>query len=313
MHKRTVDKIILAWIILIIIAALVGNVSVAATNSGRTAADFLQIGMGARSAAMGGAFTSISTGADAAYWNPAALAGEDHYEVTFSHFSWYQDLNLEHGSASAKLNDRFSIAGSMTYLGYGEIDGYDVDGNYVGAVSSYDWAAGLSMAIRVNDRFAVGVTGKYINQRLDDYSGSAFAGDLGLRYQFDRVTLAATATNLGTGIKFVDIEEDLPASARFGVAVRPFSADFQTALEFEKAFKGESVIRHGMEMGFEERYFIRTGYNVYLSDESHTFSEGLAFGAGLRFGVAQLDYAYSLRDQYSSEDLHRFSLTFHMN
>ena len=313
MHKRTIDKLIFAWIILIIIAALVGNVSVAATNGGRTAADFLQIGVGARAAAMGGAYTSLSTGADAAYWNPAALASQSHYEISFSHFSWYQDLNLEHGSAVAQLNERFSIGASVTYLGYGEIDGYDVDGNYVGGISSYDWAGGLSLGYRVSDHLALGVTGKYINQRLDEYSGTAFAGDVGIRYQLDRVTVAAAATNIGSGLQFVSVEEDLPAAARFGVAVRPFAADFQTALEIEKAFKGDAVIRHGMELGFENRYFLRTGYNIFLADETHAFSEGMSFGAGLRFGVAQLDYAYSLRDQYSSEDLHRFSLTFRMD
>ena len=310
MCRRTIDRIILGWVALIILVALIGNVSLAASNGGRTAADFLQIGVGASAAGMGGAYTAVAEGAEGAYWNPAMLTATDGRELSLSHFSWYQDLKLEHGAYAHNLNERTTIAASMTYLGYGTIEGYDRFGNSSGEVTAYDWVGGLSVGYAINDRVSAGVTWKYVTQKLHTTSASAMAADFGLRYQWDRITVGAVAANIGSDMTFETESEHLPAAARIAVAVVPFDYGFRTAIEFEKRFYGDAVIRHGVELNFEQRYFLRTGYNFYLEDESNAFSDGLSLGAGLQYGSAQLDYAFTLKDRYSSESLHRFSVKF---
>lgn len=139
MKNRIVNRIIFAWILAVAIMAIFGKVAVAASNGGRTAADFLQIGLGARAAAMGGAYSAASADAGAAYWNPAGLTSVNAGEVVFGHFSWYQDIKMEYGALAFKTSDRTSVAVSITYLGYGQIDGYDISGNSTGEqIAAYD-------------------------------------------------------------------------------------------------------------------------------------------------------------------------------
>ena len=37
---------------------------------------------------------------------------------------------------------------------------------------------------------------------------------------------------------------------------------------------------------------------------------GISLGAGIRFDFAEIDYAFTPNDKSTSEDLHRFTLTF---
>ncbi|MBD3403302.1 PorV/PorQ family protein [candidate division GN15 bacterium] len=310
MIRKTIDKIVFGWVILLILAALIGDVTFAASDGGRTAADFLQIGVGARSAGMGNAYSAVSDGAEASYWNPAGMSGLQDYEVSFSHFAWYQDVTLEQGSFAFPVNDRVVMAASIIYLDYGSIEGYDASNNSIGDITAYDWAGGLSIGYTVSDAFAVGLTGKYINQKFDETSGSAFAADLGATYRTGRLTFAAVASNLGGSMTFENESEDLPSSLRLGVAYAPPIQGVRASFELDNRFHGASVLRNGVEVNFYERYFLRTGYDVDLDGEEHAFDDGLSFGAGVRLGAAAIDYAYSLKDQYSSEDVHRFSVLF---
>ena len=47
------------------------------TNVATTAASFLEIGSGAKSLSMGGAFVSIANDVSALYWNPAGIVNID--------------------------------------------------------------------------------------------------------------------------------------------------------------------------------------------------------------------------------------------
>ena len=310
MCKQLMDRIVLGWIILTIIAAIFGNVSFAATRGGETSGDFLQIGVSARAAAMGGAFSAVTDNSSATYWNPAGLASVEAYDISFSHFAWYQGIAIEHGAGAFALSDRAALGASITYLGYGDIDGYDAGGQSIGSISAYDWAGAVSLGYDLSSEVQVGITGKYINQKLDQFSASAFAADFGIRVNFSKVTLAAVATNIGTDIQFNQVKEKLPAAARLGLAVDPFGNGLIAAIEYENRFYGDAVFRNGFEYGYQDRYFLRTGYSYYSGETNRAFADGLTMGAGLRYGVAQIDYAFSFKDNQSNESLHRFSIRF---
>jgi len=309
LHRQMLNKIILGWIILSVIMALFGRVTVAAPDGGRTAADFLSIGIGAPSAGMGGAYTSMAEGALASYWNPAGLAElEEGGEILFGHFAWYQDINLEHGTAAFKLNDRFALATSITYLGYGQIDGYDEYGYSTGDISAYDWAGSITLGYMVTDYLSLGISGKYINQKLDDISGSTYALDVGLKYYGERFTIGGTIANLGPDMKFESVKEDLPLTGRLGVAIRPINQLLITSIEFEKRTYGAMLVHSGVQMNFMDQYFVRTGY-VYNPDRDYQgFVDCLSFGVGFELSSVKIDYAFSHESEYISESLHRFSV-----
>ncbi|PWB76391.1 hypothetical protein C3F09_00020 [candidate division GN15 bacterium] len=292
----------------LIVSSFFGNDVLAASDAGRTAANFLQIGVGADAAGMGGAYTSVSRGASAAFWNPARIVSSGATEISLSHFMWYQGIKLEHGAAAIMLSPKLALGASVTFLDYGTIDAYDVNGNSIGQVSSYDMQGGLSLSIALNERLSVGVTGKYVGEKLADVSASTFAGDFGFSYQAERWSLSLAAVNLGPGITFDTEKEKLPSAMRAGVAVTPFTPSLLTSVEVEKRMYGDMVVRNGIEVSVREQYYLRGGLNYFPQNTERKFSSGFSLGAGVRFGKATLDYAFTPSDSYTSDDLHRFTL-----
>ncbi len=303
-------KLTLYSLSFLIMLSCIGQVAHGASDGGRTAADFLLIGTSARSAGMGGAYSAVSTGASATFWNPAGMTELATGEVLLGHFSWFQDINIEHGAVAYQPSERVSIGAQIGFLDYGLIDGRDENGLSTGNLSAYDLYAGLSAGYEINSDFSVGITAKVINQNLDNVSATGFAADIGTKYVYSKFTFAAVATNIRPSMDFNGVSEPLPSMVRVGVAGRPFNDDFLTSIEFSKQFQGETVFRHGLEYGFSDQYFIRTGYSFYPSSESRAFGSGITMGAGVKFTRAEINYAFTAHDEYAGEDLHRFSLTF---
>lgn len=308
MQNRAFRQIIAAVFLLVITTTLFGAGSFAASDAGRTAANFLQIGAGADAAGMSGAYSSVARGASAAYWNPARIVSSGFTEISLSHFMWYQGIKLDHGAAAVLISPTVAIGASVTFVDYGTIDAYDVSGNSIGQVSSYDMQGGVSLSVALNEKLSVGVTGKYIGERLADLTASTFAGDIGFSYQSTRWSFSAAAVNLGPGIKFEATTEKLPSALRVGIALMPFNPAFLTSLELEKRLYGDIVVRNGVELNVKDQYYLRGGLNYFPQNSERKMGTGFSIGAGVRFGQAGLDYAFTPSDSYTSDDLHRFTL-----
>lgn len=308
MRIQVIQKISALFMALTAVVLIAECSAVAGSDAGRTAAEFLQIGVGANAAGMGGAYSTVSQGASAVFWNPARIVSGGTTEVSLSHFMWYQGIKLDHGAASIMISPTAALGASVTVLDYGTIDGYDVNGNSIGEVSSYDMQAGLSLSLALNERLSVGVTGKYVGEKLADLTASTFAGDLGLSYQATRWSFSLVAVNISSGMKFETTKEKLPTAIRAGVAVSPFTTGLLTSIELEKRVYGDVVMRNGLEVNIRDQYYLRGGINYYPQNTDRKLGTGFSVGAGVRFGAAGLDYAFTPSDSYVSDDLHRFSL-----
>lgn len=286
--------------------------SVAGTDGGRTAADFLQIGWGARAAAMSDAFTAVSRGADATYWNPAGLAAMDSpAEISFGHLSWYQGVSVEHGAAAFRIGNRLTAGAALTFLSYGSIDGYGRDGSATGsAVTAFDWALGLSGALSLTDDLALGASARVVNQRLDDINAEAIGFDVGIGWDLGSIRLAAAAANLGSELDFEGVRASQPTMIRAGAAIRPFGPNLLTAIEVRQSWSGTTTLRHGVEVAFDDTYFLRGGYSLFPGDDARGLIQQTAIGAGLRWEAVEIDYAYGAADQFSDESVHRLTLHF---
>ena len=312
MIKRIFMKqfIITALTLLTIVFGMNGNLS-AQSQAGRTTADFLSIGVGAKAAGMSGAFTAMAGGADAAYWNPAGLTSVEASEILLGHFDWYQDVSLEHGTFAKRINEDYTIATSITYLNYGTIKRFGINGEpLANDITVYDWAGAVSVGYVASDNISLGLSLKYVNQKIDDVSGSAFAVDVGFKYIAPKIAVAGYLGNFGSKMSFDQVEEKLPATARLGLSFYPVSQSFVTAVEAEKKLDGNMVIRHGVEYNYNGQYFIRSGYNYFTDEEDRSFGSNLSFGAGVEFNSATIDYAFTMSDSFTNESLHRFSLLF---
>ena len=310
MRKRSLSRIITAWTMLALVTFLSGDVSLAASDVGRNAADFLLIGQGARAAGLGGAYTAVSDGAVAAYWNPAGLTSLEDGQVSLGHFSWFQDITVEQASLGFPISESMAGAASVTYVNYGRIEGFDVSGNATGELSVYDWSGGLSLGYSISESISLGITGKYVSQRLDDLTASAFAADLGLRYVAPSFSLAVAVLNIGSELQFDRVPEKLLMSTRIGFSCAPFADGVLTSLELEKHVYGDLRIKQGFELGFDDQYYLRTGYDYLPAQNGRSLATRISIGAGVRLDLADIDYAFTPNDKSTAEDLHRFTLTF---
>ena len=281
------------------------------SDGGRAAADFLRIGFGARAAGMGGAYTAISDGAEAVYWNPAALVGMESFgEVAFGHFVWYQDISVEHGAAAISLGDDFTLGAAIAFLDYGTIPGYAADGSATNdLISAYDLSGSMTLSARLSDQISAGVSAKLVHQKLDDISARGAAFDAGLKFSAGDFALAAVVANVGPALEFDGVSEPLPTAVRLGGAWNPSNLVFLT-VDFEKPERGDITLRQGIEFDFSGQYYLRAGLRIAPESPVAGLGASASFGGGVRFGGTEINYAFTPSDQFSSNLLHRFSVVF---
>jgi len=182
-----------------------GNVS-AGTNVGTTtAAAFLEIGVGARAQAMGGAVVSLDQDATAMYWNPAGIGRTSGFQVTFTHVNWLVDTNFDYVGIVVPIGGAAVMGVNVTVFGTGE-QPVRVVGQEEGTgefYSAQDLAAGVSFAVNLTDRFAFGLNAKYIEQRIWNSSASGIAIDVGGLYetQFNGLQMGFNISNFGSGMR----------------------------------------------------------------------------------------------------------------
>lgn len=310
-------------LIIILFATYVAAQSKVAT----TAAPFLNIGVGPRAVAMGGAFIATANDVTSLYWNPAGASRSDRNDALFAYTSWFADINYSWTGAMVKLGDAGTIGLSITYLDYGDIEittlaEQDGTGQYF---SSYDMNIGLSYAYNLTDKFSLGATVKYIQQTIWTASATAFAADLGVLFHSDiyGLRIAATMTNFGTDMQLEgdallvqhDIDPNnygnndqilatlqtgkypLPLTFRIGVAMDVLNTEenkITLAIDALHPTDNYESLNVGTEYVYNDLVAFRVGYKSLFLDNSE---EGFTAGIGLNYSFSpdlavRIDYAY---------------------
>ena len=89
---------------------------------GTNAASQLLIPVGARYIAMGGAPGATVQGVEAIFWNPAGVARADYgADVTFSHMSYFADININYAALAVKFGSLGSFGFSIKAMDIGDI------------------------------------------------------------------------------------------------------------------------------------------------------------------------------------------------
>lgn len=309
---------------------------------GTSAAAFLEIGVGARAMGMGGSYAAVANDATALYWNPAGIVWANNFQIEVMHNEWLVETSYDFVGTVVPL-PQFNSAIGLSYisLGMGEQPVRTVE-RPEGTGQTYDaqdFAIGLTYAIALTDRFSFGITGKYINQRIWNESGSAFAVDLGIFYNtlLDGLRLGFSMSNFGTEIQLdgrnltttVDPDEQienfdrvpaeyktdsypLPLLFRVGVSYEKDLGQFGSTLltvDLNHPSHAPESINLGFEYGFSKMFFLRAGYENLLDDEA---INGLTLGAGIDyyntssgFGI-RFDYAWA--DWGALDNAQRFSV-----
>lgn len=277
-------------------------------DAGQSSAAFLTVASDARGMALGGALTGAVSDVSATHWNPAALAGLTEARVGLSHFLWYQDMSYDFAAASIPLKEGLTLGMSLTYLGYGTIEGYDQNNNSTGDIrSTYDMAAGLSCGISLGDGVSAGITTKYVSQSVAGYKAATGAVDIGLRWEHEGLILGARAADVGGQLRFRTIDESLPTRFSVGVAARPIGQSMLASIDWEYPRHGDARLRGGAEISFGEHYFLRGGLSQNLESSTSFLSRQASIGGGAVIGSARFDYAFAPARGGAYDDRHCFT------
>ncbi len=313
------------------------------TNAGTSAAAFLQIGVGARTQAMGNAGTAMVRDATAIFWNPAAIAslgGTAH--LTLDHTDWLANTKLDYVGAVFALSPNTAVG--LSVLNFQMVDNQPVrtidqpegTGEFY---SASDLALGLTYSIALTDRFSAGVTGKYVRERLWNETASAFAADVGVLYRtkLPGFFIAASISNFGGDLQLegrdllrpydddpgnfsndqlnarLDTDSySLPLYFRFGLGYEINLGDlhrFTLATDLLHPSDNSEALNLGGEYTFWNTFSLRGGM-VALFEQDRT--GGTSFGGGVQrrlLGGIGLSADYTYAQWGVLNDTHRLTIS----
>lgn len=292
-------------------AGLLAAASLAqAADPGEVGMLSLRMGIGAREAAMGGAGVAVSEGGAALYWNPANNALQNRgTDLLLQHHDYLGTFNHEAAAVSHRAGG--GVVGLVFSGFYAEElvrRGDDAVGVPEGTFRPYDVSIGLSYARPIGDRFAAGLTAKFLYETIDLYSDSGLAVDLFVSHRalIEGLVFGASLTNVGGQMNLRSDPFDLPTAARIGAAWTPSGALLagRLTLAGDVVFPNDSAEKAhlGAEYRLLGEFALRAGTRVNYENQ------GLTAGAGFRAGRLGVDYAFEESKVTGFEDGHRFSL-----
>lgn len=285
-------------------------------KGGRTAFQFVKIGIGARQAAIGEACIANVRDVNAVFWNPANLAGIKSTEASFSYARWLADMNFLAGAIAWRWQGIGILGLSYAALDYGNIQealvigpGGSSDTRTGNTFTGGDLLAGLSFSREFTDKLAIGVTAKFLQEKLFNYTEHLFAFDVGTNYDvgYKGIRLAMSAQNFATGsaqwLEASDRVEgyDIPLLFRIGASVElagnaesfmRIGNDHHFWLSAEAINSNDygERLHFGGEYAFGDFLSLRAGYRINYEEGNWSFGFGLHPRVS-NFDV-RVDYAY---------------------
>lgn len=314
------------------------------TRRGTAAGTMLEIGIGARAEALGGAFVAIADDPSALHWNPAGITNIPALAVQLTHHDWLVDTQFNALDLVIPVNRYgFALGFHLAMLDYGDSPVRTI-ARPEGTGETYsakDMVAGLYGALSITDRISTAIGVKYFHEQIWHTEGSNIAFDLSIFYKtrLDGLTLGGAICNFGpefsldgrdlTRIMDADGRRDvyfnndqvvvsyktekfpLPLIFRFGMAYR-LNFDDRNALIFSGDLIHPSHNVESMNLGLEFKtmniFFLRAGYQSLFENDAIS---GLTLGGGLNYRILghstiTIDYAWS--DWTIFESVNRFTI-----
>lgn len=301
--KKKVFSIICTILLLAVTVAFAGT-----DNTGTSAANFLKMGIGSRSAAMGDAYVALANDITALYWNPAGITHISGTEVGYSYTNWILDINHSFFGIARNLGSLGVVGVSFNYLSMGEMERTTPSEPHgTGAFfNSSDMALGIAYARNLTDRFSVGMKVKYIRESISFSSASTIAIDAGTQFVtgFHGLRIGMSITNFGGKMTMRGTDQivkakadqviegvpektarleteawEIPLSFRFGLSmdlIKSETNQITVNADFTDPRDVSPISSLGMEYGFNKLFFLRGGvqYRPESYDEEAMNKDG---------------------------------------
>lgn len=297
---------------------------------------FLDIGIGARPIGMSSAYTAVSEGSEAIFWNPAGVAKITGTSVFGNMTDWWAGTGIN----SVSIVQQLGVLGSVGffYSGFtsGQMEETTDDEIYgTGTFFSYNaFETGINYGRFLTDRFAFGVNMKIVREDYpetdfrNEHSTTAYALDLGGIYKstIRDLVLGLSIRNYSADVvpsgTYDDyekgvIENDtakfrfyhLPMRFTLGAAMTAYETDMMKALvavDMIHPSDNKERVNLGVELSIMDALSLRTGYTIGRDESVNQWSFGLGVRQAGTTGVG-VDYSYT--DGNILPDVHRFSLS----
>ena len=271
----------------------------------------LRVGIGGRAVGMGEAFTAVSTGALAAFWNPAGLIESETNELVTAHNRWLFDVSSEFVSYAVG-REKYAFGFSFYYADMGELEArtYRNEAQPIGIFGAHDLYLGFSYAQKLDERLDIGITMKYVYEKIYVESSSGYAFDIGARYNVidNKLKAGAVLKNLGTMNEMRNERLSLPTVLRTGIMYDVSSylnrSDFLIfSADFEMAAGYDDHLMIGSECRVYPSLLLRGGYQMGYDERN------ICGGIGIIYGFVNVDYGFT---PFSNDlgSTHRFSIKF---
>ncbi len=269
---------------------------------GSSGADILNISTGGRALGLGGAYTSAGDDVESIYYNPAGIALIDKKEFFYMYMISYADININSFSFAQPIETVFleGTAGvSILYRTMPEIkneDAKDSPVKFSDMAFIITYANKLFYFINSPDlkNFIVGLNIKFIMETLAQYNVSAFAFDIGTKWNMpdSKLKIGVSLQNIGFPYKYINEESPMPFLIRIGSSFDvnlDKDNDLKFALDYIHNFYDTGKVAIGLENNILNLFFLRAGYNVSLNTNTPS---SLSLGAGI--AITQFDINVAL-------------------
>jgi hypothetical protein len=322
-----------------LIFLIAATTSLAQRRAGANGAAFLKVGVGARAVGLGSAVTTIGGDVEQMFWNPAGTALKDQrIQAAFSYNNWLAGIKQNVGSVAYNWQGIGTIGVGFISFGVSDIPANRDPFNDPSTASTYDYmdmAGQITFSRYVTDKLALGITGKYIREKIDDQTAWAIAFDVGSLYDIGWMgwKVGARLSNIGSDLKFNDpsglvrytYSSLIPITFSMGTSITPLVSESQVGRVAVDVVKQQDYLPYfniGMEYTVEDLLSLRAGYKLNYSDVEdpgrtnrnpiQTSIEGWSVGGGVHTlwqdYEVRIDYAFT--DMKIVKDVHRFSIRF---
>lgn len=289
---------------------------------GTAGAQFLKIGVGARAASMGFAFTAYANDATALYWNPAIPSWIEKNMINFSYTDWIIDVQYNFiGGMFPFRSSAIGISVMSVTMDKMEETTLEMPEGTGRSFNCADLALCFTYSRKMTDKVSLGANVKYIYQNIWQMTANGFAVDLATYYQpMPGLKLALVLANLGPDMKFTGgnlierttREDDpefiinrsyettpfpLPTTFRIGISLKPYSGDFfdmTTNAELVHWTDNYEQFNFGGEIKLMNYFALRGGYCLMSEKDvewldierrqQENYTTRTEFDAGLNFG-----------------------------
>jgi len=276
------------YFLIVLIILLTQNLFAQNDGAGNTGLSFLKLGIGARSIAMGEAFSSLADDGTAFIYNPAMMNATPYGNVTAMFNKSMLDMTTNFVGAKFRVK-KFGFGIGILKTTVSDIEVRNNPGAVLEKFNSDNFSGGISISYEIYKNFNIGVTGKMLYEKIYIDEASGYGFDFGANYLYKKFSFGAVISNVGSMNELRLSKTKLPTAIRFGTSYKMLKNNFTFtgAVDGYKVLDGGSFHAHlGLEGGYKDFIFLRAGYQTGYENKS--FSAGL----GLKYKSLYLDYAF---------------------